>query len=272
MTGRMGDIDGTELWLRCPFCGDSTHDPTKAHLSINLKRFVYHCFRCNASGALTAKQAFQLVSQLSGDFDLTDTLTEEDKSDSEWPALLPGAGLPRKSLLERHHYVDQNKASWDAFEMKHPKDNTVCGIHLRNQRHRLTLGDRGMSWPGSDRLISTLESPVRVVEGPYDVVYPKDICIYGLITHRTLRDLSGHYLILCPDGDVWENLPLFRTTILTIINLLKDKSKYFLGFEYLPDGKDPDEVPEKDRVYVPRNQVIDFIQNLPLAKKAEGAA
>lgn len=45
-----------ELVIRCPYCGDS-NDIRKKHLYVQIDNgeygFMYHCFKCNASGTLT---------------------------------------------------------------------------------------------------------------------------------------------------------------------------------------------------------------------------
>lgn len=263
MTGRIGQVEGFELWLRCPFCGDSQNDPEKAHLSINLKKFIYHCFRCQASGSLTPKQAFQLMSSLSGDFslDMLEPADDHDPDPEGWPELSPGAGSVRKSALDRYHYTDKNKIIWDAFYIRHPKDNTVSGVHLRYQKHRLIFGDKLFNWSYPGQLISTPEQPLRIVEGPYDVLYPEDVCTFGLISAKVLMELSGHYLVLCPDGDVWVKPDLFKVTVRSIDLLLRDKTKYLMGIEYLADGKDPDELAKYQRTYIPRTELKSFIES-----------
>jgi hypothetical protein len=50
-----------EISIRCPYCGDSRHNPSATHMGI---KFIpspkvpvpsYHCFRCNESGSINAK-------------------------------------------------------------------------------------------------------------------------------------------------------------------------------------------------------------------------
>lgn len=43
-----------EIHVRCPYCGDSRHDPSKARFYIEMKPpFRFHCFKCETSGVLT---------------------------------------------------------------------------------------------------------------------------------------------------------------------------------------------------------------------------
>ena len=46
---------GSEVVIRCRFCGDSQSDPHAAHLYIKISGDVplYNCFKCNAKGILT---------------------------------------------------------------------------------------------------------------------------------------------------------------------------------------------------------------------------
>ena len=50
--------DKTEYTVRCPYCGDSTKDPTHAHLGLHIDLnqddlMIYNCFRCGESGVIT---------------------------------------------------------------------------------------------------------------------------------------------------------------------------------------------------------------------------
>jgi hypothetical protein len=46
----------TEVYCRCPYCGDSTKSKTSAHFYIKMQPpFLYNCFKCGRSGRLTAK-------------------------------------------------------------------------------------------------------------------------------------------------------------------------------------------------------------------------
>lgn len=46
----------TELYCRCPYCGDSTKSKTSAHFYIRMEPpFLYNCFKCGKSGRMTRK-------------------------------------------------------------------------------------------------------------------------------------------------------------------------------------------------------------------------
>lgn len=236
MTGRHGKEEHGELWIRCPFCGDSPNDLTKAHFSVNLKTGAYHCHRCKVGGFLSTKRRMALAMHSES------TLSEQRLID--YDQLIPGAGSSRRSLLPRFHFR-KGEEVWDAFEMRNPKSGEVAGIHLRRPGASHTMGN-GVAW--ATRLLSSEDQPLRLVEGPYDVLYPEDLCCFGLPSTKILRALMGHYVILCPDGDVWENEDLKRQ----ILKLLWGRSRCnIIGIEYIKDGKDPDEVPVEDRELIP---------------------
>lgn len=45
-----------EIRVRCPYCGDSTKNPSAAHMYIEMKPpFRFHCFKCETSGVLNAQ-------------------------------------------------------------------------------------------------------------------------------------------------------------------------------------------------------------------------
>ena len=42
-----------EIHVRCPYCGDSKHDKSKARFYIEMRPpFRFHCFKCETSGVL----------------------------------------------------------------------------------------------------------------------------------------------------------------------------------------------------------------------------
>lgn len=269
MKMRNGQLENDELWVRCIFCGDSQNDPEKAHFSVNIKSFVYHCLKCGAGGKLSTKQVFDLVSQLDLDhafhLDLQGQKTEIEEL--ELPELIPGAATHRFSALPRFHYRSggpTTEVNMDAFQMRHPKDNLVTGVHLRGPEKHITYGDHGYGWVSPGPLLSSPDEPLRLVEGPYDVLEPCDVCFFGLLSSTHIHELTGHYLILCPDGDVWQKKALLRKMVRTIRTLLLApyKAPVLIGVEYLPDGKDPDEIPAAERTYIERDDIFTFIKGL----------
>lgn len=264
MTGRAGEIRDDELYIRCPSCGDSDSDPTKAHCSINLRKFVFYCFRCGDSGRLTTRQAFSLLSNLNGDFDFR---SAEETEDDELPDVLPGAGSSRASKLQRFHYIDQNQITWDAFQMRQVQDNQVTGYHMRYGKQKYTFGDKTAEWIETGPLISSVNKPITLVEGPYDVVYPNWVSVYGLLNRTTVSQFKGHYINLCPDGDCWSKFSLLSAMIRTLDWLLNNQNKIYLcNLIVLPNNTDPDEA--TDFEVVPREHILRTLEHMAnLAKE-----
>lgn len=248
-----GSITGDELWLRCVFCGDSQNHPGKCHWSVNLKSGKYHCFRCRASGKLTTAQLFTLIMRAGVDAVFDNPAGDFDQ-EREIPELEPGAALSRPSALNRFH-LRQDHILWDAFEIRDAMDEAVCGVYLRSTRNKDSriCGGGGFGWVGEHLPTSTPQRPLRVVEGPYDVLHPRDICSFGMVTNG-LQDLKGHYLVLCPDGDVWLDGQLFLEFARKVYRYIWSQrpGPYIVGLEFLPDGLDPDQVPIPDREFLPR--------------------
>ena len=52
-------VNDVEYRTRCPFCGDSTSNLNTGHMYIRINpddnfNIVYHCFKCEESGIMTA--------------------------------------------------------------------------------------------------------------------------------------------------------------------------------------------------------------------------
>jgi hypothetical protein len=157
--------------------------------------------------------------------------------------LIPGQALSRATLLDRFHLPG---GSTDVFPMRTPSGLTT-GFHIRNEQGRRTFGKRGLGFVGTS--MSELGNR-RIVEGPYDVQYPEDLCLFGLMPSKTQRRfLSLFNLILCPDGDIWA-----RQTILARYMKQFERSR-IIGIERLPDGKDPDEVVIERREWLGKTEM-----------------
>jgi len=245
----VGELDRKgELWLRCPHCGDSQRSAAKAHYSVNVLKGVGHCVRCGASDRLSVRQQFELLGEYGDSLPVealqraSDVLRPDGPGDDTW--LLPGPGSNRRSALARHHYQSA-KALWDVFEIRDPKHNEVIGHYCRAEpKVSRIIGEKGLGWVGED-LISSIDSPLRIVEGPYDVTGGRDVCVFGFIGPSVLRSLHGHFVILVPDGDVWQDTALTKRFMGTVTAYLNSpRSAMILGLEVLPGGLDPDECPD----------------------------
>lgn len=239
MTGRAGERKGNELWLRCPHCGDSQNDLNKAHYSVNTEG-LYHCLRCGAGGRLSIKEFLNIA--LGEHADFIDTVDEKDWEDT-LDELMPGPFYSRFSALDRFH-IRTAKNNYDVFLSRNIQGDIV-GLALSDlvEHKRILLGEKVLGWKG-DELLSTPEDPLRLVEGPYDVVTDRDVCCYGLPRRRQLQMLRGHYVILCPDGDVWSDFTK-RRAILLLLQVYDGAT--ITEIEVLPEGIDPDDMLYADR-------------------------
>lgn len=252
-----GTLIGRELYLRCPYCGDSQQNLYKAHFTINVSKFIFHCFRCGISGKLSDAQTLSLMTEF---HDLNITVRKPNENMKLLPEvlddILPGAGSPRPSNLDRWHYGDNAD---DAF-LSLSAFGHVVGVQIRPS-DKTRIKTYGVSAFGfaSESLLSTPSNPLRIVEGAYDVIYPNDVCVFGSISYGKLKSLLGHYIVLCPDGDIWKKPDLFKQFNATVKHLLLNRSgrgSWLVGIEFIADGKDPDEVPKEEREFIPVHRYI----------------
>lgn len=240
---RAGTYHDGELWLRCPFCGDSETHRNKAHFSVN-NSGVFHCFRCNKSGRLPMKELLRLYNQYS----VMDVALKEDydlnpmKFREVFEMLLPGPASSRYSALDRYKL-----GAKDVFLSRRP-DGELIGLALVERKNRRVIGHRAFGFV-QEMIHSSPEDPIRLVEGPYDVIGKRDVCVFGSISVKHLRKLKGQVVILCPDGDIWHD-DAKRFSFLRCL-----KPQYYGGFgasvagvEVLPNHRDPAEVPYAERM------------------------
>lgn len=254
MTGRPNTLVGNEYWVRCPECGDSDKH-YKAHLSINVDNGAFYCFRCGWSGCLGLSQLLSLIVDV-GNFEVaTDVPLIKPSED---PELKVGPGSGRFSLLERYYLLDPSDGKpWDGFVYRDPRGRAT-GYLLRRGDRSISYGRRTYLYPDPLGGPSTI---LRIVEGPYDVLYPEDVAVGGIIRPETIyRDLSPYQFIFCPDGDVWENQELLKPFLLGLYRVILRGA--VAGVEYLPDGKDPDEVSKEDRIMFSVDQVLELIREV----------
>ena len=254
---RPGTIIGHELFVRCPYCGDSKNNKYKAHFSINIVRYVYHCFRCGVSGKLSNAQMLSLIHELPNMEFITRNIDSHSRLLSDvLDELNPGAGSSRQSRLSRWHHGEQRD---DTF-LSRSVSGQVVGVHIR-PRDKKKIRTYGMLAFGykEEELISSPKSPLRIVEGAYDVLYSKDVCVFGTINYGKLKALVGHYICLCPDGDIWERPDLlkeFHRTVKLLYLNYSGKGAWITGIEYISKGRDPDEVPVNEREYIPIKEYL----------------
>jgi hypothetical protein len=134
----------------------------------------------------------------------------------------------------------------------------VIGQYFRREgKLSITSGESGLDWVGDGPVVSSPDDPIRLVEGPYDVISDRDVAVFGFLSRRDLEMLQGHCVILCPDGDVWQDQAL-ATKISRLLEWAfnSPKAPHVVGLEYLKEGKDPDEVPIADRAFITRAKLI----------------
>lgn len=131
----------------------------------------------------------------------------------------------------------------DTFEVKLPNGKQI-GYHSRYPgKKSITQGERGLGY--RERFLK-LDKVYRVVEGPYDVIYPEDVCTFGIPSRNQAKLLRPYKLILCPDGDMWKR----KDTLFAWLRPFMYNQ--IVWVEKLPLDKDPDEIPKGKR------EVIDW--------------
>lgn len=264
MTGKPGEVLDGELWIRCFSCGDSMNHPDKAHYSVNIRTGLFHCYRCGVSGKLAFPELLDILERL--DYDLEDLSIfhsiEENGSDplDDLPPVEPGAGSPRKSMLERWH-LTHNGVVWDAFQMRSTSGD-LTGVVLRRPGQSIAFGSKNLGWVGEDFPRSSTLTPIRVVEGPYDVLEANDVCVFGTISQSSINALAGHFVTITPDGDIWQRIELFRPFANMIEKTLMSGKVLIVSLEAIEEGKDPDEVPPEDRIIISRREIRPFFREI----------
>lgn len=268
---RLGRIFGDEVVARCYECGDSDN-ATHGHLYINLKTYAFYCQKCGNKGVLPVHKQIEMLSQGWGS--VSRNIFEEDDwgdgfgeplDDGRIPELHKGPGISRPSLLDRYHVKYQRKV-WDAFLMR-TVNGVQTGKHLRYYKDSRMEGHRGFGYVG-DNLRTSPDRPAILVEGPYDVVDSDHVSCYGLIVPNLLRKLRGHFVVLCPDGDVWQKPKLAARFVhmMDEVRSLQWFGATIVGIHLLSNGKDPDEVPPSQRIQICGDREIrDFLHDLKLA-------
>lgn len=226
---RANRIRREEVWIRCPFCGDSQKDPNKAHFRIHLVTGLFFCHRCNEKGKVTPAflARINLLDIDISSFDSMDPPTE----------IFPGALSPRRSLLPRFNTLKQ-----DLFKIYWLGNPEPVGYYLRSKTEKQIQGFTGFAWPANPKpLISSAESPLRLVEGPYDVKHAQDVCCFGLFNSKLIiQQLRHHYFILSPDGDVWTDESRKRAFFSSLTSIIKARLN-LVGVEFHEANQDPDD-------------------------------
>ena len=222
--------------IKCPFCIGSINNNRKTLYLYSTD--TYWCARCKAYG---------VTSEL--DPSLMQGITPNSTRQVELAKFEYNNAGERFSVC-KHRYSDSNK---DVFQIKLP-DGSLVGHYYRYKGKESKI--EGIKGLGYREKFMQLGETYRLVEGPYDCIYPNDVCLFGYPTTFQRNSLIWYdklgKLILCPDGDVWkaketlkrwlEPFALFKNTVV----------------EYIPAFRDPDECPQDDRTLIEYKKVFDW--------------
>jgi len=128
------------------------------------------------------------------------------------------------------------------------------------------VGARGLLVPGGRPLSSSPSDPYTVVEGPYDVLSPRDVGVGGFLSRSHLADyMRGQFVNLCPDGDVWANhghMLIFSTAVQGLFK--STRGPWPVSIDYIAGGLDPDEVPPNQRERIATVKFLQRVRQLGL--------
>lgn len=224
--------------IKCPYCRGNTNDSRRTLYLYSTD--TYWCARCKKSG---------LTSEI--DPLLLHGLTPQVKASPVTKSFEYNNTGARFSVC-RKRYSD---SSQDVFQIKLP-DGSVVGHYYRfGGKQSKIEGIKGFCY--REQFMQFGET-YRLVEGPYDCIYPNDVCILGYPTAFQANQLRWldklGKLILCPDGDVWANKSNLKQWLSPF-----DKFKNTV-VEYIPCYKDPDECPQDERTVVSLSKILKWIE------------
>jgi hypothetical protein len=112
----------------------------------------------------------------------------------------------------------------------------ITGYQHRTPDKRIqTEGTRGYGYVGNS-LVNT--DYIRLVEGPYDVVYDNDVCVFGSLSYGMVQLLKLYTLLLAPDSDVIRQGSKL-TSFVRMVDKLLDNGYNITGVEIFDKGYDP---------------------------------
>lgn len=214
--------------IKCPYCRGNTND-NRNTLYIYATD-TYWCARCKSHG---------LISEI--DPLLLQGLTPQIKSTPQVRQFEYNNSGERFSVC-KNRFSDGRQ---DVFQIKLP-DGSVVGHYYRfGGKQSKIEGIKGFCF--RETFLQFGET-YRLVEGPYDCIYPNDIAVLGYPSTFQANSLKWFSklgkLILCPDGDVWKSKESLKKWLDPF-----DKFKNTV-VEYIPKFLDPDECPQDERTLV----------------------
>lgn len=222
-------------WIRCPKCGDSKKHLYKKHCAIYDDGSTY-CFRCQESSKLSIEA---LLAIALGDMTTDEVLDGAWDETSFWPA-------PSTRFTRLQVYLREGFDECDSFQMRKPNGDVV-GWHDRTVGSKTFTneGHRGLGFVGSS-LTSSPSSPLVVVEGPYDVITDRHVCLYGAITKSSLRRLRLQHCWLHPDPDMVSTAAQ-RMEFVSMARFVRDEYGVFI-YGYILSNGDPDECTQMEHI------------------------
>lgn len=226
------------MYHLCPTCGRQKMD---------INGHLYYCYRCGTGGHLGVDN-----------LEFFSDLPKGNKPQIKPTIIGRGSWTKRLTLLDVYTAFFAN----DFWDMFYTHTEQVVLRRISETKKSMILGKHvGLSYPNlSKPLVSSYDNPLIIVEGVYDVLTSQSVCTHGTITYNKLSHLLGQYIVIQPDGDVWQDG-------YKINNLLTDARRLslynmVLGFNYIPDGLDIDEVSSDMVKYIPINKVERFIDEV----------
>lgn len=221
--------------IKCPYCRGNTNDSRRTLYLYSTD--TYWCARCKKSG---------LTSEI--DPLLLQGLTPQTKSPVTIKQFEYNNQGSRFSVC-KERYSDNRQ---DIFQIK-LADGTLVGHYYRQLDTKQSKIEGVKAFTYREQFLQ-LGATYRLVEGPYDCIYPCDIALLGYPNSFQANQLKWFsklgQLVLCPDGDVWQS---------------KDNLKRWLEpfqyhkntvVEYIPKFLDPDECPQDERTIVEFKKVF----------------
>lgn len=83
----------------------------------------------------------------------------------------------------------------------------VVGYHNRHRSKKTfnNEGNKGIGYVG-DKLVSSPSEPIVCVEGPFDVIKPNYVCMFGTINQGSLKNVRYQHAWLFPDPDILDTI------------------------------------------------------------------
>lgn len=235
----VGEQRGNKLYTRCEECGDSTKHLDMGHLIIYLDTGYAHCTRCGHHEKLGIREFMEYAAQANMN-EVRDFQPRNLELKGDYTKVTNGFGLSMRFSVVERFFIDP-ESDTEMWESR-LADGEVVGYHLRRSQIKFSkmLGKRALGFRGK---MIPYGVTVRVVEGPFDAIENIDVCCFGMPAPLQIQELSFRDIILCPDGDIWEDprkyVSFFRAPVLEKANVLY--------VEKIEHGLDPDEVPVEER-------------------------